>query len=229
MSAELDLGLAFSAGLLGSGHCIGMCGSLVSAFFVRMGEGGRGWLPVACYHGTRIGIYTLVGIVAAMIGLALVSTGIIGKAQAILQILAGLIVIVLGLDILGWLPARLPAVGLPAAAARKLFAAAGRRGPVAGAAVGGLLNGLMPCALTLAMAVKATSAANPVQGGLVMLAFGLGTLPAMVFVSVVFGRLGAGLRGLLLKAAALVVIALGAATLAQGIRFFEVMRLLPNW
>lgn len=233
MTAELDLGLAFTAGLLGSGHCVGMCGSLVSAFFARMGDGGRSWLPVTCYHGTRIGIYTLVGVLAAMVGLALVSTGIIGKAQAILQILAGLIVIVLGLDILGWLPARLPArlsaVGLPAAAGRKLFAAAGRRGPIAGAAVGGLLNGLMPCALTLAMAVKATSAAHPVQGGLLMLAFGIGTLPAMVFVSVVFGRLGAGLRGLLLKAAALVVIALGVATLAQGIRFFEVMRLLPNW
>jgi sulfite exporter TauE/SafE len=229
MAAELDYGLAFSAGILGSGHCVGMCGSLVSAFFVRMGEPGRGWLPVACYHGTRIGIYTLVGIAAAALGLALVSTGIIGKAQAILQILAGIIVIVLGLDILGWLPARLPAIGLPAAAARSLFAAAGRRGPVLGAATGGLLNGLMPCALTLAMAVKATAAAHPLEGGALMLAFGLGTLPAMMFVSLVFGRLGAGLRGLLLKAAAMVVIALGIATLAQGVRFFEVMRLLPNW
>jgi sulfite exporter TauE/SafE len=222
-----DLSLAFTAGLLGSGHCLGMCGSLVSAFFVRMGDGGKGVVPLACYHGARIGMYTLVGAAAALAGMALVSTGIIGKAQAILQILAGLVVILLGLDVLGLL--RMPAVGLPAAAARALFAAAGRRGPAAGAAMGGILNGLMPCALTLAMAVKATSAPDPVQGGLILLAFGLGTLPAMLFVSVIFGRLGTGLRGWLLKGAALVVIALGVATLMQGVRFFEVMRHLSNW
>ncbi|MGE5475149.1 MAG: sulfite exporter TauE/SafE family protein [Bacteroidales bacterium] len=229
MEQSLDYGLAFTAGLLGSGHCVGMCGSLVSAFFVRLGEGGKGILPLACYHGTRIGIYTLVGVLAAALGLALVSTGIIGKAQAILQILAGLVVIVLGLDILGWLPVRIPTVGLPAGVARRIFSGAGRRGPVWGAAAGGLMNGLMPCAMTLAIAVKATSAAHPLQGGLLMLAFGLGTLPAMVFVSVVFNRLGAGLRGLLLKGAAVVVIGLGVVTLMQGVRFFEIMRHLADW
>lgn len=229
MDGYFDYGLAFTAGLLGSGHCVGMCGSLVSAFFVRMGDGGKGVLPLVSYHGSRIAIYTLVGVVAAAAGLALVSTGIIGKAQAILQILAGVVVIVLGLDILGWLPVRLPAIGLPAGAARRIFATAGRRGPVWGAAAGGVMNGLMPCALTLAVAVKATSAAHPFQGGLLMLSFGLGTLPAMVFVSVVFGRLGAGLRGVLLKGAALVVIVLGVATLMQGVRFFEIMRQLANW
>lgn len=229
MESGIDYGLAFTAGLLGSGHCVGMCGSLVSAFFVRMGEGGKGVLPLVSYHGSRLGMYTLVGVLAASVGLALVSTGIIGKAQAILQILAGLVVIVLGLDILGWLPVRVPALGLPASAARRIFASAGQRGPVWGAAAGGVMNGLMPCALTLAMAVKATSAAHPLEGGLLMLAFGAGTLPSMVFVSVVFGRLGARVRGLLLKGAALVVMVLGVATLMQGVRFFDVMRHLPNW
>lgn len=229
MDGQLDYGLAFTAGILGSGHCVGMCGSLVSAFFVRMGDAGKGWRPLVAYHGARIGLYTLVGLAAAFIGLALVSTGIIGKTQAVLQIVAGLMVIVLGLDILGWLPVRLPAIGLPAAASRKLFTAAGRSGPLRGAALGGVMNGLMPCALTLAMAVKASAAPHPLAGAGLLLAFGLGTLPSMVFVSVVFGRLGARLRGILLKAAALVVIALGVATLSQGIRFFEVMLPLPNW
>ena len=229
MAATLDYSLAFTTGLLASGHCVGMCGSLVSAFFVRMGEAGKGVVPVAAYHGTRIGLYTLVGVLAASLGLALVSTGIIGKAQAILQIVAGLVVILLGLDILGWLPVRMPLIGLPVAAGRRIFLAASQRGPVAGAMAGGVLNGLMPCALTLAMAVKATSAPSPTEGGLLLLAFGLGTLPSMLFVSLVFGRLGAGLRGLLLKGAALLVIGLGVATLYQGARFFAVMRNLSNW
>lgn len=229
MDTSLDYGLAFTAGLLGSGHCVGMCGALVSAFFVRMGEAGKGVLPLVGYHGARIGMYSLVGVIAAALGMALVSTGIIGKAQAVLQILAGALVILLGLEILGVLPFRLPSIGLPAAAARRIFATAGQRGPVWGAALGGVMNGLMPCALTLAVAVKATAADHPLQGGALMLAFGLGTLPSMVFVSLVFGRLGAKLRGLLLKGAALVVIVLGIGTLLQGIRFFEIMIRLPNW
>lgn len=229
MDSNIDYPLAFVTGLLGSGHCAGMCGALVSAFFVRLGEDGRRILPLACYHGARIGVYALFGVVAAIVGLALVSTGIIGKTQAILQILAGALVIVLGLDLLGALPARLPAIGLPAGMLAALLARGVRQGPALAAAGGGLVNGLMPCTLTLAMAVKATTAPDPLQGGLLMLTFGLGTLPAMLFLSVAFGRLGAHVRGRLLKAAALVVIVLGVGTLLQGARFFDVMRNLPNW
>ncbi|MDO8608232.1 MAG: sulfite exporter TauE/SafE family protein [Phaeospirillum sp.] len=229
MAAELDYSLAFMAGILGSGHCIGMCGSLVSACFVRMGDAGKGAVPAVAYHGARVSVYALVGFIAAALGLALVSTGIVGKVQGILQIIAGVIVILLGLDILGWLPRRLPLLGLPMAAFGKYYFAASAKGPVRGAAMAGLLNGLMPCALTLAVAVKATAAEQVWQGGLLMLAFGLGTLPSMLFVSLVLGRLGAQARGWLLKGAAVVVIALGIATLMQGLRFFAVMKNLSNW
>jgi hypothetical protein len=51
----------------------------------------------------------------------------------------------------------------------------------------------------------------------------------MLFVSFVLGRLGARARGWLLKAAALVVIALGVATLMQGLRFFWILKNLANW
>jgi sulfite exporter TauE/SafE len=229
MSQEMDYTLAFMAGILGSGHCVGMCGSLVSACFVRMGEAGKGVVPAVAYHGARVSVYVLVGFIAAGLGLALVSTGIVGKVQGILQIVAGLVVILLGLDILGWLPRRLPLLGMPMRSFGKYYFAAASKGAVRGAAVAGLMNGLMPCALTLAVAVKATAAPEIWQGGALMLAFGLGTLPSMLFVSFVLGRLGAQARGWLLKGAAMVVIALGAATLMQGLRFFMVMRNLSNW
>lgn len=229
MSQEMDYTLAFMAGILGSGHCVGMCGSLVSACFVRMGEAGKGVVPAVAYHGARVSVYVLVGFIAAGLGLALVSSGIVGKVQGILQIIAGLVVILLGLDILGWLPRRLPLIGMPMRSFGKYYFAAASKGAVRGAAVAGLMNGLMPCALTLAVAVKATAAPEIWQGGALMLAFGLGTLPSMLFVSFVLGRLGAQARGWLLKGAAMVVIALGAATLMQGLRFFMVMRNLANW
>lgn len=228
MTPSIDYAAAFLAGLLASGHCIGMCGSLVSAFFLKFG-GGRGMLPYASYHAARLGVYAVVGTLAALAGAALVSTGLLGKMQAGLQIAAGLIVILLGLEILGWSPLRLAVYRLPAAQVRSIFLAATRRGPVVGAGLGGVLNGLMPCALTLAMAVKATTAAHPWEGTLLLLAFGAGTLPSMLFASALFGRLAPALRGWLLKGAAVVVIVLGGGTVLQGLAFFQVMRNLPNW
>jgi len=229
VSASVDYGLAFMTGLLGSGHCVGMCGSLVSAFFVRLGEAGRSFLPALAYHAARIGVYVLAGCLAALLGVALISTGIVGKAQGFLQILAGIVVILLGLDLLGWSPLRLGAFQVPVNLFRRMFQIASQQGAVKGAALAGMLNGLMPCALTMAMAVKATSVDSVGQGGGLMLAFGLGTLPSMMFVSLILGRLSAKIRGLLLKAAAVLVIVLGAMTLIQGVAYLDVMLKLPDW
>lgn len=230
MTGQLDYSLAFMTGLLGSGHCIGMCGSLVCAFFVKMEKSDDTViLPYAAYHLSRIGVYALFGTLAAALGLALISTGLLGKAQGILQIVAGVVVIFLGLDILGWSPLKVSAFKMPVDLFRRIYQTAAQRGPVVGATMGGLLNGFMPCALTLAIAVKATSAEMPWQGTLLMLAFGAGTLPSMLFASVAIRKLGVRARGLLLKGAALFVIVLGANTLYQGISFFQVMKSLPNW
>ena len=96
--AEFSYGLAFMTGLLGSGHCLGMCGGLVSSFFMRLGA--KAYAPYLAYHAARVTVYTLIGLAAASLGAVLVQTGIIGKAQGILQIVAGLVVILLGLEIL---------------------------------------------------------------------------------------------------------------------------------
>jgi sulfite exporter TauE/SafE len=141
----------------------------------------------------------------------------------VLQILAGAIVILLGLDLLGVSPIRNAYGFAPMAWLRKQFVTASQKGPVLGAAISGAINGLMPCSMTMAMAVKATTAASPPEGMLLMLAFGAGTLPSMLFASVLFGKLGPRLRGSLQKLAALFVIALGVATLWQGVRFYLVM------
>ena len=220
--AQFSYWLAFMTGLLGSGHCLGMCGGLVSGFFMKLGA--KGVRPYLAYHGARVGIYTVVGIIAAAIGTVLVSTGQFGKLQGVLQIVAGVIVILLGLDLLGVSPLRNRLGFAPIAWLRKQFGLAVQKGPVVGALIGGAINGLMPCSMTMAMAVKATTAPSVLEGGLLMLAFGAGTLPSMLSASFLFGKLGPKLRGWLLKGAALFVIALGVSTLWQGIRYYAVMR-----
>ena len=220
-SSQLSYWAAFMVGLLGSGHCIGMCGGLVSGCFMKLKAVGP-W-PYAAYHAARISIYAGVGLVAALLGTVLVASGMTGLAQGVLQILAGAIVILLGLDLLGVSPIRNAYGFAPVAWLRRQFVTATQKGPVLGAAISGAINGLMPCSMTMAMAVQATTAPSPPQGLLLMLAFGAGTLPSMLFASVLFGKLGPRLRGSLQKLAALFVIALGAATLWQGLRFYLVM------
>src|SRR5574340_159217 len=224
---EFSYWLAFMTGLLGSGHCLGMCGGLVSSFFMRLGS--RAYAPYLAYHAARVTGYAIIGLTAATLGQALVQTGIIGKAQGVLQIVAGLVVILLGLDMLGLSPIRNTLRFAPLSWLLQQFTAATRRGPVLGASIGGALNGLMPCAMTMALAVQATTAPSPAEGGLLLLAFGAGTLPSMLAASFLFGKLGVKTRGWLLRGAALFVIALGISTLWQGLAYYSVMRKLANW
>jgi sulfite exporter TauE/SafE len=214
-----DYSLAFMAGLLGSGHCLGMCGALVSGYFMKAGPSKR-YLPYFIYQLARIGVYTLVGFAAAALGVALVSSGMFGKAQSILQMIIGTVVIILALGILGWIPFQGAVRLLPMTLLRKGYAQSRTRGPILGAMIAGVLNGLMPCPLTFAMAVKATSATTIMEGGLLMLTFGAGTLPTMLFISVAFGKMSAHFRGLMLKSAAFIMIVMGCNTVYMGLSFY---------
>ncbi len=214
-----DYGLAFMAGVLGSGHCLGMCGALVSGYFMKAGPSKR-YLPYFMYQLARIFVYTMVGFAAAALGFVLVSSGVFGKVQSILQMFIGAVVIILALGILGWIPFQGSVRLLPMNLLRRGYAESRTKGPLLGATIAGLLNGLMPCPLTFAMAVKATSATTVMEGGLLMLTFGAGTLPTMLFVSLAFGKMSAHFRGLMLKSAALIMIVMGCNTIYMGLSFY---------
>lgn len=214
-----DYALAFVAGVLGSGHCLGMCGALVSGYFMQAGKT-RSYLPYFAYQLSRIFVYSLVGLTAASLGFVLVSSGMFGKIQGILQMTIGGVVIILAFGILGWIPFQGSFRLIPMNVLRKGYASASQKGPVLGAMIAGVLNGMMPCPLTFAMAVKATTAPTIIDGGLLMLAFGAGTLPTMLLVSVAFGKLGANVRGMMLKAAAFIMILMGLNTFYNGLNFY---------
>ncbi len=214
-----DYSLAFVAGFLGSGHCLGMCGALVSGYFMKNGKN-RSYLPYFAYQLTRISVYSVIGISAAALGVVLVSSGLFGKIQSILQMLIGTVVIFLAMGILGWIPWQGSFRLIPLSMLRKGYATASQKGPILGAMIAGFLNGLMPCPLTFAMAVKATTATSLLEGGALMLAFGAGTLPMMLFISIAFGKMSAKLRGLMLKSAALIMMFMGFNTIHKGMSFF---------
>lgn len=215
-----DYTLAFMAGVLGSGHCLGMCGALVSGYFMNV-SGKKSYLPYFAYQMARVTIYVLIGLLAASLGVVLVSGGLFGKFQSILQMFIGSVVILLALGILGLIPWQGSIKLLPMDLLRKGYAKARSKGPVLGAIIAGFLNGLMPCPLTFAMYVEATSATSIAEGGLLLLAFGAGTLPTMLFISVAFAKMGSSLRGFMMKSAAVIMIFMGLNTIFKGWSFYQ--------
>jgi sulfite exporter TauE/SafE len=225
LSGEVSYLLAFTAGLLGAPHCLGMCTGLAGGTFVHQGLAGRG-LSAALYHAGRVATYVALGVAGALLGRVLVQSGAFGKGQGLLMIAAGAAVIVLGLGLAGAFPFARPARCRTTAGGVAVAPPAQRR--LRTALLAGVGNGLVPCSLVFSVAIKASALASPLEAGAVMLAFGLGTVPAMLGVSLLGGALGEALRGVQLRLAGLVVVALGAWTLYQGLVFYDVMRGLAD-
>lgn len=95
--------------------------------------------------------------------------------------------------------------------------------------IAGAFNGFVPCSLVFSVAVKAASTADPLRAGALMLAFGAGTLPAMVGVSMLGSYVGTRARGQMVKLAGLTVVLLGLWTIYEGVVFYDIMRGLSSW
>lgn len=203
-------GSAFLLGLAGAGHCLGMCGGIAAA--LNLG-GQRTWAMTLAYHSGRITSYTGLG---ALAGLAAGSIDLAPWTMG-LRYVAGLLLIAMGLYIADWWRG----IALLERAGSKLWQPVQRfssrllplRHWPQGFALG-LCWGLMPCGLIYSSLAWAATAQDATQSALMMLLFGLGTLPAMLATSLGADRLQAYLRARKLKLAiALLLIASGAWTL----------------
>ncbi|WP_067563126.1 sulfite exporter TauE/SafE family protein [Halofilum ochraceum] len=181
------LGAAFIAGIAGSAHCMGMCGGIVASLGLgTAGERSGPWRSLGyalLYNGGRIASYTVAGVIVGSVGLLAGGSLQAPGTGVVLRAITGLVLIAIGLQVAFGLRLLQPIerVGLRlwgriAPLARGLMA---RRG--AWAAVGlGALWGWLPCGLVYGMLFAALAAANPVESGGLMAAFGLGTAPAMI-------------------------------------------------
>ncbi|QYZ66781.1 MAG: hypothetical protein OI74_10225 [Gammaproteobacteria bacterium (ex Lamellibrachia satsuma)] len=224
MNGEFTLALAFATGIFGAFHCVGMCGGINGGFFIRYGNFPN-LLPVLAFHGARIGVYTLLGVSGALLGQVVVQAGIVGKAQGVLMILAGVLVVILGLNLLDLIGKKRIQQSRKVWFSGDDFINQKQSLPL----VVGLFNGFVPCSLVFSVAIKAAASADPLNAGLLMLAFGAGTLPAMAAVSLLGSFIGLKARGSLAKLAGVSVILLGLWTVYEGVTFYNIMRGLANW
>ena len=225
MNPELTLAMAFATGLFGALHCLGMCGGLAGGFFVQRQVQPR-LAPQFIYHASRLFIYALLGMAGAWAGRSLAQTGLTGKAQGILMMGAGLLILVLGLRMLLARPRR-PALA-PTRGLEVRLEPMTRPPRPWSPLLFGTLNGLIPCSLVFSIALKAAATGDPGHAGLLMLAFGLGTLPMMAAVTGFGAFVGARARDFSARIAGGLVAVLGLWTLYEGYSFFDIMRGLAN-
>jgi sulfite exporter TauE/SafE len=143
------------------------------------------------------------------------------------MILAGGLVVLLGLNLGGWVGRR--ATDGDQAAMVPFYTSLPESRTHLPPLAAGLLNGLVPCALVFSVAIRAAATADPVQAGLMMLAFGAGTLPTMVTLSLLGATIGHRVRGPSTRVVGVLVIMLGLWTLYEGYVMYDVIRGLANW
>ncbi|MFM6009107.1 MAG: sulfite exporter TauE/SafE family protein [Dolichospermum sp.] len=226
----LDLSLIILLGFLGSfGHCFGMCGPLTVAFSLSKQQKNPTWQQQLKFHTLlnlgRMLSYTLAGAAIGSIGSVLVEggqlAGIGSNLRHWIAIITGMMLIWFGLGQIK--PGFLPHIPLLhpllksnlhnklSAGMMKLSAQTQWWTPV----ILGMTWGLMPCGFLYAAQIKAAATGNLWQGAVTMLAFGIGTLPIMVGVSVSTALLSQDRRSQLFQLGGWVTLVIGVITLLR--------------
>lgn len=184
---------AFLTGLLGSLHCMGMCGPIALAL-PQIGDTNKQKLVgKLIYHAGRITTYATMGLLLGLFGLGLKLAGL----QQNLSIGAGVIIIVMVLfnthSIEKWVAKRIGKYNshwMGNLLTHKTYFAR---------LLMGMVNGLLPCGFVYIALVGSAASQGILQGATFMALFGLGTLPALLSVSMIIPLLHAQRRAIIRK------------------------------
>lgn len=187
MITEITLFSAFIAGLLGSGHCIGMCGGIVGALTMSLPDNIRQshnkLIPyILTYNIGRIGSYTLAGVLMGFLGAQFAGVLPLENPRVIAMWVSSIFMILLGLYIGGWWQVLTYLEKAGQKLWRKIEPLGRRLLPVKSPlqALGlGILWGWLPCGLVYSILAFSLTSGSALQGGFLMLSFGLGTLPML--------------------------------------------------
>ncbi|MDR5171854.1 sulfite exporter TauE/SafE family protein [Methylobacillus flagellatus] len=199
---ELSLFAALLVGLLGGGHCAGMCGGIVGAVSMSMPGSRPQWRLLLAYNLGRIGSYGVAGAIAGAVGASSFFLQHLLPVGKVLYALANIILILLGLYLANLWHGVIALERIGAVLWKRLQPFSKRWLPVRNIAQAGMLGaiwGWLPCGLVYSVLIAALATGSPVQGGLLMLAFGMGTLPTLLAMGMAAVRLKAWLQQLWLR------------------------------
>jgi sulfite exporter TauE/SafE len=223
---NIDFLTLFLIGFFGGfSHCIGMCGGFVMTYTVKIAENEAAitssfWqrlTPHLLYNSGRLLTYTVLGEIFGFVGGTLGIILAVKDFQGALQLLAGMVMVLMGLDLAGVIPNlapdAFPGIGLFKKIAGNLFNRVNRKNVF----VLGLVFGLIPCGLVYAAGAKAAATQSIFGGMLTMFIFGIGTLPAMILTGLTANLISQKTRSRLYRFAAILVTVLGILTILRGI------------
>lgn len=219
------LAAVFTASLLGSLHCAGMCGAFVAMAVVTPTIDGR---PVgslrgevwrhASYHMGRLVTYAAMGAMSGAVGAAIDLGGAAAGMRSFATILAGAFIVALGvITLLRERGVELPRLATPPglrSLVRRGHGAAQRMPAAWRAGAIGMVTTLLPCGWLYAFAITAAGTANPLLGAATMAVFWLGTLPVLLSLGMSIQRLSGPLRRRLPVLTSLLLISVGLVTLS---------------
>ena len=213
---------------VGFGHCIGMCGPIVVSLSLNL-KRKNVLIPHLFYNAGRVFTYGVLGGLAGVLGsFTLLASSIVSLQKAVL-IFAGVLVLLMGLAMAGWIP--LGRIFGDADAGSSVLAKWFHRLSVAKSPIAylplGLLLGLLPCGpvytALIASARAGMNAHSAFQGFLsgmgMMVVFGMGTLPSLLLVGKLSSLGWIRSRHLIYKAGSMLMVLAGIYFIIQGIRY----------
>lgn len=175
---SFSITMALLMGLTGSLHCAGMCGPIIWVMPFQAMSGFRRWLGIGLYHFGRISIYAVLGFI-----LHSFRSVFDPQWQQYVSIVLGVLLLMVG--IVSFLPQQKISLRLPWTDFVKKqlgrFIGSAKPGTLM---LAGMLNGLLPCGLVYMALSMTTTSVTAIQAVLLMYAFGLGTVPALVALTV---------------------------------------------
>jgi len=186
---------AMVLGLLGGGHCLGMCGGLMGALTMAIPPEQRAkrLRLLLAYNLGRVASYATAGLLIGLAGWAVASS----PAAMALRVLAALLLISMGLYLAGWWSGLTRVEALGKGLWRHIQPLASRLLPVTSlprALLLGALWGWLPCGLVYSTLLWSASQGDALDSALLMLAFGIGTWPVLLATGLAAERLTALLR-----------------------------------
>jgi sulfite exporter TauE/SafE len=207
----------FVAGAAASFHCVGMCGGFALAVGTQRS---RPLLRQLLYNVGRLNALVLIGALSGGAGAAFLTAVPIRLAENLLALIAGVAMLAVALEMLG-IGRRITThtTRLARATIGQALSGVMRSESLAAPLAFGVFNAFLPCQLIYAFAARAASTASLAEGMLTMLAFGLGTVPALAAVGLSGSYFSHSRRRRLVFASAVLVIGYGLITLGRGFGF----------
>lgn len=201
MLSDVSLISAFLVGLLGGVHCVGMCGGIVTALSMGVPQSRTGsatrWRYLLAYNLARISSYSVAGGLFGGVGWIAANWSGLHQVQVLLQLVAAVFMVVLGLYLAGWWRGLVQLERVGGLVWTRLEPLGRRFLPVrtsGQAFLLGLVWGWLPCGLVYSVLIWSISTADPLYGAALLLSFGLGTLPNLLAMGLVAERLSARVR-----------------------------------